>query len=362
VEWPADQVRIVRSRRPASVAEGGRVSSDAGRDGAKLRLGERRGASSRVDRGQRGEDLLARHPPPSHGAGEGRERLVAAPLSYRVVEGWRRRALRCLAGVGPSRREPRWWRGERDLVGMAGGLPLVQATGAMPARRRDDVAAVAAHVKPGSEDAAPRRHGEFGMSEEEVAPPAAGEGRRGGQQGPMAGDQRLERFVSPVGWVDVEDEETAGRSGGDPDVRIRPARPPGPDHCLIDARVAGPVRRARMLAGRAPAVAAAGAAARADAVERQHRPALPRVVEGTLAERVAVAIRRHPTAPVARSRGVRGTWMRARPDPTRSGRSGEWHWMRSIPRDGLPSCSSMPSWGATAVPPDSSETEHSCNC
>jgi hypothetical protein len=269
----------VRSRRPASVAEGGRVSSDAGRDGAKLRLGERRGASSRVDRGQRGEDLLARHPPPSHGAGEGRERLVAAPLSYRVVEGWRRRALRCLAGVGPSRREPRWWRGERDLVGMAGGLPLVQATGAMPARRRDDVAAVAAHVKPGSEDAAPRRHGEFGMSEEEVAPPAAGEGRRGGQQGPMAGDQRLERFVSPVGWVDVEDEETAGRSGGDPDVRIRPARPPGPDHCLIDARVAGPVRRARMLAGRAPAVAAAGAAARADAVERQH-PASPAARSG----------------------------------------------------------------------------------
>ena len=127
----------------------------------------------------------------------------------------------------------------------------------------------------------------------------------------MARDQRFEGLLAAVGRVDIEDDEAAGVSGGQTEIRIGPPRPPGPDHCLVDARIPDPMRGARVLAGGTVAVPAAGTPAFADAVERQHGPALPRVVKRGLQERLGEPVGAHRVDPEGRGRETGRTRRRA---------------------------------------------------
>src|SRR6266540_3652597 len=127
-----------------------------------------------------------------------------------------------------------------------GTEPAGQRAADVPARRRDHVA-VAAVPDDRVGDASPTGDGAGGQPRRDGVEVPAAPARPGHRPGRCC--QRLEPAERGLAGGGVQVEHVEHRPGGEPDVGLRVAPPPGPDLGAVGGRVGEPTRRQGVLAG-----------------------------------------------------------------------------------------------------------------
>src|SRR6266481_1012118 len=105
-----------------------------------------------------------------------------------------------------------------------------------------------------------------------MAPPTAcPDGQRGGERSMLYFDLSKPRIAFVLG-INVENEQVARQTCGDPYVRVWPFRPPMSDLVCVGRRIAASVPRTRMFSVSAAFVSAGAPAVPLNLKQRQHAP------------------------------------------------------------------------------------------
>ena len=122
----------------------------------------------------------------------------------------------------------------------------------MQARRCDHIAAIAPDIETceaGKPRTVPQARTVPWMREVQVPTAPSGEHLDRGGQATVAALEFLERFVTAVSRIDVQDNQAACPAGRDADVCLRPLGEPPADKCGVDGGVGQAMFGTWMLAG-----------------------------------------------------------------------------------------------------------------